>query len=405
MSGARQGRAVRYSVLLPTRGGGPFLDACLRSILMQDHPSFEVVVSDNANDDETPAILAALSDDARVVGLRHEAVLSVSENWSEALVASSGQYVLMIGDDDLLLPGTLQALDRLLTESRDPDCLSFNAFRYVAPAAVADRPVSYYGSPYFGYERQLIEEGFLSAQTRAGLVKDAYHFDFKFPLTMQLTLAKRVALERLPRAPFRSAFPDHYAICALLLTARSWFVTDRQLLLIGVSPKSFGHYFLNDQDADGLRYLGLEATFGGRLPGNEILNAQCDWLAETKTDFAEQLAGVDIDRAAYVARQVRHWLRQYRHHTISSRTLLERLRLLSARDVLVTVRAHADPSGARAVGRAAAGLRKTRTVYLDRELVPLPGVADIGEFSSWLDRRGLTPARWAAAERSEAEEK
>jgi glycosyltransferase involved in cell wall biosynthesis len=397
--------AVRYSVLLPTRDGGPFLDACLRSILTQDHPSFEVVVSDNANDDETPEILAGLGDDERVVSLRQEAVLSVTENWTAALAASSGEYVLMIGDDDLLLPGSMEALDRLLAGSDDPDCLSFDAFRYVAPAAVADRPTSFYRSPYFGYERQLIEDGFLSATTRTGLVKDAYRFNLRFPLTMQLTLVKRAALERLPREPFRSAFPDHYAICALLLTARTWFVTDRQLLLIGVSPKSFGHYFLNDQDEAGLRYLGLDTTFSGRLPGNQILNAQCDWLAETKNDFAADLADTDIDRGVYVARQVRHWLRQYRRRAIPARVFLERIRMLSARDALATIRAHADPKGVRAVMRAATGLRKTRTVYLDRDLVPLPGVADISQFAAWLDARRLTPAHWPVDERSEGASK
>ncbi len=393
---ASETHTVRFSVLLPTRNGGPFLSNCLQAILAQEHASFEIVVSDNANEDQTSAILSTLASDQRLVRLRQDSVLSVTDNWAAALAASSGEYVLMIGDDDLLLPGTLQAADRLLADAADPDCLSFDAFRYVAPAAVGDRPTSYYGSPYFGYDEFVLAANRLGLATRAEIVRDAFRFWFRFPLTMQLTLVRRDALERLPRGPFRSVFPDHYAICALLLTVDSWYVTSRQLLVIGVSPKSFGHFFLNDQDQAGLAYLGLQTTFPGRLPGNEILNAQCDWLVETKRDFATELAGTDIDRSAYVARQVRHWLRQYRHGAIGARVVLARARMLSVRDVVDTVGAHAGLDGLRAVGRSAAGLGKGRTVHLDRDLEPLPGVVDIAEFAAWLGERQLTPDHWSA---------
>lgn len=392
----------RFSILLPTRNGGAFLDGCIGSVLGQGYPSFELVVSDNANQDATPEVLASFREDPRLVVIRQERVLPVGENWSATLAASTGRYLLMIGDDDALLPGTLQALDELLTASGDPDGLSFDAFRYVAPGAVADRATSFYASPYFGYEPELILAGSLSQEMRRALVVDAYRFRFRFPLTMQLSLVSREALHRLPRGPFRSAFPDHYAVCGLLLTADRWQVTDRQLIVIGVSPKSFGHYFLNDEDDAGLDYLGVEAAFAGRLPGNQVLNAQCDWLVETKRDFDAMLEGIEIDRGMYVARQVRHWLRQYRHGTITRADARRRLRLLSARDVAQTLRTHAGPEQALAVVRAAAGLRHGRTVYLDRELTPLPDVGSITEFTGWLHARGLTPGGPSSGPRREA---
>ncbi len=386
----------RFSILLPTRNGGRLIEGCLGSILGQDHSSFEVVVSDNANEDETPRVLTANAGDSRLVALRQPQVLDVTANWNATLSASTGDYVLMVGDDDLLLPGTLRALDRLLDETGYPDCLSFDAFRYVAPGAVADRLTSFYGSPYFRYGHELIADRSISRETRRALVVDAFRFRFRFPLTMQLSLISRAAIARLPNGPFRSAFPDHYAICGLLLSADTWYVTDRQLIVIGVSPTSFGHYFLNDEDEAGLMYLGVDTAFAGRLPGNQVLNAQCDWLKATKRDFASALAGIEIDRGAYVAHQVRHWLRQYRHKTISGATVIQRLRRLSGRDIALALRSHAGPAGAAAIARGATGLRKGRTVYLDRELTPLPGVPDIGGFADWLDERGLVPAKWLA---------
>jgi len=48
---------MRFSVLLPTRNGGKFLESCIRSILEQDYNDFELVISDNANTDATPSIV------------------------------------------------------------------------------------------------------------------------------------------------------------------------------------------------------------------------------------------------------------------------------------------------------------------------------------------------------------
>jgi glycosyltransferase involved in cell wall biosynthesis len=51
---------MRFSILLPTRNGGDFLENCIRSILEQDHDDFELVISNNANTDSTPKLLANL---------------------------------------------------------------------------------------------------------------------------------------------------------------------------------------------------------------------------------------------------------------------------------------------------------------------------------------------------------
>ena len=50
--------SVRLSVLLPTRSGADYLPEAIASILDQTG-DFELVVADNANTDETPAILAS----------------------------------------------------------------------------------------------------------------------------------------------------------------------------------------------------------------------------------------------------------------------------------------------------------------------------------------------------------
>src|SRR5436309_2749745 len=104
---------MRFSILLPTRNGGDYLRDALASVLDQEG-DFELVVADNANTDETPAILAERAGDPRLKVIRLNEVVPVTDNWMCTLRAAEGEYMLMIGDDDLLLPGFFERAEAAL---------------------------------------------------------------------------------------------------------------------------------------------------------------------------------------------------------------------------------------------------------------------------------------------------
>ena len=95
---------MKLSVLLPTRNGGALLHDCVKSVLDQSYEGMELVVSDNASADETRDVLASF-DDARLRVVRLDEPIPVTDNWNNALAESAGDYLLLIGDDDYLLPG------------------------------------------------------------------------------------------------------------------------------------------------------------------------------------------------------------------------------------------------------------------------------------------------------------
>ena len=107
---------MKFSVLLPTRNGGPYLRGCISSVLDEDYDDMELVVCDNANVDETQEVLASFSNDHRLKVLRTEEVLSVTDNWNKVYQASSGDYILMLGDDECLIPGYFDVLEKILEE-------------------------------------------------------------------------------------------------------------------------------------------------------------------------------------------------------------------------------------------------------------------------------------------------
>src|SRR4051812_25862328 len=126
---------MTISILLPTRNGGDQLEQCVRSVLEQPEPALELVVSDNASDDRTADVLASF-DDPRMRVLRQPEPLSVTDNWNRTLEAATGDYVLLIGDDDCLLPGAVARLEALLDEFEQPDVLSFEAYGFAFPGAL-----------------------------------------------------------------------------------------------------------------------------------------------------------------------------------------------------------------------------------------------------------------------------
>jgi glycosyltransferase involved in cell wall biosynthesis len=83
------------------------LQACVTSVLSQTFSSFEVVVSDNASDDNTAVVLQSFSDD-RLRIIRQPRNIGPTANWNACLDAARGIYVVMLSDDDELKPTLLE---------------------------------------------------------------------------------------------------------------------------------------------------------------------------------------------------------------------------------------------------------------------------------------------------------
>jgi glycosyltransferase involved in cell wall biosynthesis len=316
---------VKFSILVPSRNGGTFLPHVLRSALAQAG-DFEVVVSDNANTDQTQAVLSSYASDQRLRVVRSDVLLSVTDNWMRALQAARGDYLLMIGDDDLLLPDFFPKIEDVLARHGNPDCVTFNAYSYVAPGSFEAEAPAYWSPRHFDMSK-LRPERELAPGERLAIVKAMFRFSVRFPLNMQLTLFSREAVAAVPGDFFRAPFPDHFALNSMLLRAPRMVVSDERLIVVGVSPKSFGHYFYGGKQREGARYLGSEAAFPGMIDGSELVNSMHAWLIELRRTYPE-LANVPIARWQYVARQVNHWYRQVEFGTAPPATLVAKSRSL-----------------------------------------------------------------------------
>lgn len=106
---------MKLSLALPVYNGENFLRQALESAMLQGPELEEIVVADNCSTDGTPEIVrACAARDPRVRLVRSERFLEQADNVSRAILECRGAWVQLLCHDDLLLPGSMQALSTLL---------------------------------------------------------------------------------------------------------------------------------------------------------------------------------------------------------------------------------------------------------------------------------------------------
>lgn len=105
------------TVGFPVYNGARFLRGALDSLLAQDHPSFEIVISDNGSTDETRLICEEYaSADRRIRLLANDVNRGAAWNFNNVVHHASGQYFMWAAHDDLWRSDCLSryadALDR-----------------------------------------------------------------------------------------------------------------------------------------------------------------------------------------------------------------------------------------------------------------------------------------------------
>jgi len=346
----------------------------------------ELIVSDNANVDETQNVLASFSSDRRLKVIRSDEPLTCTENWNKALEASSGDYHLLIGDDDCLLPGFFNKMDRILEKHDFPECVTFNGVSYISPGAVNGNPYSFYKDSSFQYGPEF-REGIMSPEMRVSIVRDMYRFKVRIPLNIQPHLFSRRARKYIGGALFRLPFPDHFALNAMLIHAKTWVFTPKKMIVVGVSPKSYGSFVYSNNQEEGQAYCGFDSSFEGQLPGLELHNGMHKWLELLKSNYQEKLKGFEINRSAYVRRQVFAWVHQFNAGILKPKDLLKRFGKLSMSDWMGLLCSVFDQRSWERIGSFFGSQKDHQIQTTWPGAVPLKEISNIKEFANWVDNQ------------------
>jgi hypothetical protein len=308
---------VKFSILLPTRNRLELLRFAVESVRMQGDADWEIVISDNDSSEDVAGYAAALGD-PRIRYFRTARLLPVTENWNAALERSTGDYLLMLGDDDALMQGCLAELRRLLEAFGNPDAIYAQALQFAYPGVVPGHAQGFVQTGYNAFLGGAREPFKLPRATALEMVRSALGFRIRYGFNMQhFAFSRRLVQSLQGKGPFfQSPYPDYYAANAILLGAGSLVATPRPLVMIGISPKSFGYYFLNQREGEGVDFLQNAAPAEQRerlaatlVPGSDMNDS---WLLamEAVAENFRELPDLRVDHRRYRLLQCRALLRQ-----------------------------------------------------------------------------------------------
>ncbi len=270
---------MKFSVLLPTRNRLELLKYAIETVRRQDYDNWEIIVSDNDSEEDIADYLLSL-DDERIKYYRTDCFLPVTDNWNNALEKSTGDYVIMLGDDDCLMKGYFSSLDKVIQEFAEPDFIYTKAFMYAYPMVIPDHPKGYLrmgdcASFFISNDKPYL----LDTDKAQELVRQSMNFRLTFDFNMQFSAISKKFITSLEYAGkfFQSPYPDYYAHNVMFLKAERILIYPLPLVTIGISPKSFGFYYHNRMEQKGAEFLRnfpdpdiakkLEGMF---LPGTDI---------------------------------------------------------------------------------------------------------------------------------------
>lgn len=109
---------ILFSVVIPSYKATFFKD-CLKSILCQSYTNFEIVIVDDCSPENLKDIVCTF-DDNRIRYYRNEincGALNVVDNWNICLEYAKGDYLICMGDDDMLAPDCLSEYRKLIGQN------------------------------------------------------------------------------------------------------------------------------------------------------------------------------------------------------------------------------------------------------------------------------------------------
>lgn len=308
---------MKFSILIPTRNRLEFLKYAIASVLQQDEDNFEIIISDNFSEENIFKYIQSL-DDPRIKYFRTDAFVPVTDNWNNALEKSSGDWVVMLGDDDCLMKGYFSTINKLLAQFPDPDFVYMNGFMFAYPNVLPNHPrglAQTFGNASFVNQENPL---WLSKKQSLKLAEHTFNFKCVFAFNMQFALIKRSFIEELKKDNkfFHSPYPDYYAMTMMMLFGKRILSCPYPLVGVGISPKSFGFYYFNNIESKGLEFLNNEnqTTLTSKLkniifPGTNMNTSWLLSLEAIKTNFSA--CSLPINYQRYRLLQITACLRSF----------------------------------------------------------------------------------------------
>ena len=124
-------KGIKISLCIPTFNRAKHLKNCLNSIISVSKTTkfnFQVCVSDNNSNDNTTQIVQEAKKQIDIKYHKNSINLGIPRNFINVVNMAEGEFIWLVGDDDLVLDYSLIKLTNLIEQNPDVDFFYVNSF-------------------------------------------------------------------------------------------------------------------------------------------------------------------------------------------------------------------------------------------------------------------------------------
>jgi len=236
----------KITVLIPTKDRAKYLFHTLQTCLSQDYKNFEVIVSDDGSQDDTKKLVENLKKiDNRIKYITPNPLNGMLENFEFALNQVQSGFVLILGGDDGLMPGSIKKLAELI-EKTQAELISWNTPIYSYPGT---RTTNGQLIIPFGNKQYEVDS---AVYLRRQAQKLNYTDDKESPMFYVKGLASIEMINRVKEKTkdnkfYSCATPDGYSGFVLAGEVEKFLYCDYPFTMHGLSPSSQGLSYLSNK--------------------------------------------------------------------------------------------------------------------------------------------------------------
>jgi len=107
-----------FSIIIPTKNRPGLLRDAISSILLQDFDDYELIVSDDFNDERTVNVVNEFKGNKHLNYFRTDKELNMPDHWEFATEKAKGIYILILTNRSFLRQGSLRDIYNSISESK-----------------------------------------------------------------------------------------------------------------------------------------------------------------------------------------------------------------------------------------------------------------------------------------------
>lgn len=237
-------KKYKISIVLPVHNGIKYVDEFIRSVTTINNNNFELVISENCSTDGTREYLREIAQKYNFIKyFETETLLSQPDNWTNGILKTTGDWVILIGVDDALTPNFFYSAEKLIkiAEKKRLNIIKTNRIYYFWDDEITKKIYDNCHYSYFSRNR-IIER-----KTKDALYNGLYMGQFvDMPQMYTTSLFRRELIEKIKSIskngkliPYNS--PDAYLGAAACFFEDKYLYAEIPIAWVGTSSSSQGY--------------------------------------------------------------------------------------------------------------------------------------------------------------------